>query len=62
MLTAKLPNVDCPVFVPYIAFDNMDGKSVAIVGKRKPWLDPEKDAKRIEKYKKQFEDFVNKYK
>jgi hypothetical protein len=40
----------------------MCGKSVAVVGKRKPWLDPERDASRIEIYKKQFETLVEKYK
>ncbi len=62
MLTAKLPNVECNAFVPYICFDSITGKSVLIVGKRKPWLDPDKDAKRIDKYKKQFETLVEKYK
>lgn len=62
MLTAKLPDVECHAFAPCIAYDNMNDKSVAIVGKRKPWLDPEKDAERIEKYKKQFEALVEKYK
>jgi hypothetical protein len=61
-LTAKLPDVRCNAFAPYIAYDNMCGKSVAVVGKRKPWLDPEKDASRIEMYKKQFETLVEKYK
>lgn len=40
----------------------MTYKSVYIVGKRKSWLNPNKDAGSIEKYKKQFNDFVEKYK
>jgi hypothetical protein len=63
MLKALLPDVECELFVPYIIWgEESEEKNVKVTGKRKPFLHSVRDADRLEKYKKQFFDLVEKYK
>lgn len=61
-LSVLLPNTKCDYFEPYIVLpDPIDDKDIMVTGKRKPFLNSKDDAKRIQKYKDQFEDFQIKY-
>ncbi|MEH7612957.1 hypothetical protein [Gottfriedia acidiceleris] len=61
-LSVLLPNTKCDYFKPYIVLeDPIDDKDIMVIGKRKPFLNSKNDAKRIQKYKDQFEDSQIKY-
>lgn len=61
-LSVLLPNTKCDYFRPYIVLpDPIDDKDIMVTGKRKPFLNSKDDAKRIQKYKDQFEEFQIKY-
>lgn len=62
-LVAYAPNLTGYSLRPCVIFEKRDDdiKDVLIVGKRKPFLDSEKDKEKIERYIKQFNDLVEKY-
>lgn len=61
-LSAKLNDVKCDYFVPYIELKNpIEDKNVMVIGKRKPFLNKQADAEKLAKYAEQFNGFLRKY-
>lgn len=65
-LTANTTNIRSSVLAPYTKFENplkteKTTKDVLVVGKRKPFLNSQEDKLRLEKYVREFDDLVNKY-
>ncbi|MFF3023977.1 leucine-rich repeat domain-containing protein [Gottfriedia sp. NPDC057948] len=61
-LSVLLPNTKCDYFKPYIVLsDPIDDKDLMVIGKRKPFFNSKVDAKKLQKYKDQFEDLQIKY-
>jgi len=58
-LSVYLEHVHCRSFQPYESMEGkvIGSKTVMITGKRKPFLDPQSDGKRIQRYEKQFRDY-----
>lgn len=55
MLSVKMPNVTCDLFVPYVRLEQpIDGKDVMVIGKRKPFLSSVSDQARLQKVEQQF--------
>ena len=64
MLTVRLEHVESNSLAPYYRYateESPDGKDTIITGKGKPRLSFVKDAARIAKYKKEFEEMVERY-
>lgn len=58
-LHAQRPDLRCEAFQPYLDVPHAhDGKTIMVMGKRKPMLDPKKDAKRLAKYVADWEALV----
>jgi hypothetical protein len=54
-LAAKLPNTQCDSFKAYINLRNrLSGNDVMVTGRRKPFLNSEKDGGKLQKYEQEF--------
>jgi len=64
MLMAKAPHLSGYALRPLITFERRsdDENDVLIVGKRKPFLNSQKDCERIKKYEKKFYQLIEHYK
>jgi hypothetical protein len=61
-LSVMLDSVRCDYFAPYIELPNpIEEKNVMVIGKRKPFLNKQTDAKKLAKYVEQFDGFKRKY-
>ncbi|TWH47966.1 hypothetical protein [Sporomusa sp. KB1] len=65
-LTANTVNITSSVLEPYKKLKNplkteRKTKDVLVIGKRKPFLNSQEDKVRLEKYEREFNDLVNKY-
>ena len=58
-LSVHLPHVQCSCFQPYITLEGVgiDPKIVMVIGRRKPFLDPNKDQNRIQRYVQKFREY-----
>jgi hypothetical protein len=55
-LAARLPQVECEMFAPFVPLGQaIGGNDVMVVGKRKPFLNASKDADRLARYVRDFE-------
>jgi len=55
-LSLALPHVDCAMFSPYVTLPQpLDDKDIMVVGRRKPFLNSQKDKARLEAYCLKFE-------
>jgi hypothetical protein len=61
-LAARLPNTKCKCFQGYVVDELGGERSIRIVGKRKPNLDPIKNSERIKRYTQEFEQLIQAYK
>lgn len=62
MLSVKLPNVTCDLFVPFVRLEQpFDGKDVMVVGKRKPFLNSVSDQARLRKVEQQFRELQKQF-
>lgn len=62
-LSVRLPNVQCEHFAPYISLGRnaINGKDVMVVGKRKPFLHSDTDAKRLSGYVAKFRELQRQF-
>jgi hypothetical protein len=58
-LSVYLEHVRCSSFQPYESMEGrvIGSKTIMITGRRKPFLDPQVDGQRIQRYEKQFENY-----
>lgn len=58
-LSVYLEHVHCSSFQPYESMEGkiIGSKTIMITGKGKPFLDPQADRQRIQRYERQFEDY-----
>lgn len=58
-LSVYLEHVHCRSFQPYESMEGrvIGSKTTMITGRRKPFLDPQADRQRIQRYERQFEDY-----
>lgn len=62
MLSVKMRNTKCDYFKPYVELKStIEDKNIMVVGKRKPFLNTEKDKLQLEKYIKNFKKLQKKY-
>lgn len=61
MLSVALPHTQCDYFQSYTYDHPIDGKDVMVTGKRKPFLNSTRDAKKLQKYDEKFKELQNKY-
>ena len=55
-LAARLPQVECDMFAPFVPLGQaIGGSDVMVVGKRKPFLNASRDADRLARYVRDFE-------
>ena len=56
-LSVALPEVDCASFAPYVDLveGSDEGRTVMVIGTRKPFLDKDRDAVRLARYRAEFE-------
>ncbi len=61
-LKAHLPGTECDAFVPYqkLGFD-LDGRDVCVTRRRKPYLNSQKDAARLQRYVDRFLAMVDEF-
>ena len=58
-LSVYLEHFNCSSFQPYVSMAGkvIGSKTIMITGRRKPFLDPQADRQRIQRYERQFEDY-----
>ncbi|MBD7966597.1 leucine-rich repeat domain-containing protein [Paenibacillus gallinarum] len=62
MLSVALPHTQCDYFQSYTyLYHPIDGKDVIVTGKRKPFLNSTRDAKKLQKYDEKFKELQNSY-
>lgn len=58
-LSVYLEHVTCSSFKPYVSMEGkvIGNRTIMITGRRKPFLDPQADKQRIQKYQRQFKEY-----
>lgn len=63
MLSMKLKNTQCDYFAPYVKLEQeIDGKDIMVIGKRKPFLNSKLDEIKLNKYIEEFKCMQNEFK
>ena len=54
-LSVRLPHVDSDMLAPYLRLEHpIEDKDVMVIGKRKPFLNSERDADKLKRYEERF--------